>query len=176
MAKMMIYHAIVGASLVMGASREKVWGVDMLVKTIDPTNEETVTEHKADGWHKNPQDVIDELEKARLTKENQGLKADIGNIKTANENTQKLAELTAENDRLQKEVATLIAKNDELTAKLAVYETAQDGNKDGVVSFDEMTADQLKAYLDGKGIKYDKRTGKDGLIALAVGADVPMAD
>lgn len=169
MAKMMIYRAIVGASLVMGASREKVWGVDMLVKTIDPTNEETVTEHKADGWQKNPQDVIDELEKARLTKENQGLKADIGNIKTANENTQKLAELTAENDRLKQEVA-------ELKARLAVYETAQDGNKDGQVSFDEMTADQLKAYLDSKGVKYDKRTGKEGLIALAVGADVPMAD
>lgn len=113
--------------------------------------------------------MIDELEKARLSKENQELKADIGEMITANENAQKLAQLTADNERLQNEVA-------ELKAKLAIYETAQDGNKDGVVAFDEMTADQLKVYLDGKGIKYDKRTGKDGLIALAVGADVPMAD
>lgn len=164
MSKMMIYHVLMGASLAVEASRERVWGVDMLVKTIDPTNEAEVNEHKADGWHKSPQDVIDELEKARLTQENQGLKADIGEMKTANENAQKLVELTAENDRLQKEVA-------ELTARLAVYETAQDGNKDGVVAFDEMTADQLKAYLDGKGIKYDRRTGKEGLIALAVGTD-----
>lgn len=170
MAKMMIYHALIGASLIIGANREKVWGVDMLTKTINPFDENEVGEHKADGWHKSPQGVIDELEKARLAKENQGLKADIGEMKTVNENAQKLAELTAQNDRLQKEVA-------ELTARLAVYETAQDGNKDGVVAFDEMTADQLKAYLDGKGIKYDKRTGKDGLIALAVGAnDVPTAD
>lgn len=170
MVKMMIYHALIGASLMIGANREKVWGVDMLTKTIDGGDEKTVNEHKADGWHKNPQGVIDELEKARLAKENQGLKADIGEMKTVNENAQKLAELTAENDRLQKEVA-------ELTARLAIYETAQDGNKDGVVAFDEMTADQLKAYLDGKGIKYDKRTGKDGLIALAMGANnVPVAE
>lgn len=176
MSKMMIYHALVGASLMIGANREKVWGIDMLTKTINSFDEQEVNEHKADGWHKSPQDVIDELEKARLTKENQGLKADIGYAKTANENAEKLAQLTADNERLQNEIATLIAKNDELTAKLGVYETAQDGNKDGQVSFDEMTADQLKAYLDSKGVKYDKRTGKDGLVALAVGADVPMAD
>lgn len=174
MSKMMIYHTLVGASLMIGANRETVWGVDMLTKTINPFDENEVGEHKADGWHKSPQAVIDELEKARLAKENQGLKADIGEMKTKKELDDEMARLKAENDRLQKEVA-------ELTARLAVYETAQDGNKDGQVSFDEMTADQLKAYLDSKGVKYDKRTGKDGLIALATGAnevadDVPVAE
>lgn len=164
MAKMMIYHTLMGASLAMGANRETVWGVDMLVKTIDGGDEKTVNYHKSDGWHNTPQGVIDEIEQTRLAKENQGLKADIGDLKTKKELDDELARLKAENDRLKQEIA-------DLTARLAVYETAQDGNKDGSVSFDEMTADQLKAYLDGKGIKYDKRTGKDGLIALAVGAD-----
>lgn len=170
MAKMMIYHALIGASLIIGANREKVWGVDMLVKTIDGGDEKTVNYHKSDGWYNTPQGVIDEIEQARLAKENQGLKADIGEMKTKKELDDELARLKADNERLQQEVA-------ELKARLAVYETAQDGNKDGVVAFDEMTADQLKAYLDGKGIKYDKRTGKEGLIALAVGVnDVPTAD
>lgn len=169
MSKIMIYHTLVGASLMIGANREKVWGVDMLTKTINPFDEKEVGEHKADGWQKSPQAVIDELEKVRLAKENKGLKADIGEMITANENAEKLAQLTADNERLQNEVA-------ELKAKLAIYETAQDINKDGQVSFGEMTVEQLKVYLDSKGIKYDKRIGKDGLIALAMGADVPTAD
>lgn len=162
MAKMMIYHAIVGAMLMTGANREKVWGVDMLVKTIDPFDETAVNEHKADGWHKSPQDVIDELEKVRLSRESVALRADIDSLKNQKALDDKIAQLTADNERLQYEVG-------ELTAKLAMYETAQDANNDGQVSFDEMTADQLRAYLDSKGVKYEKRTSKDNLVSLAMG-------
>lgn len=154
MSKMMIYHAVIGAVLAVGASREQIWGVDMLAKTIDASNEQEVNDHKADGWHDHPQKVIDE-EKARLMRENAELKT--GNAKLAND---EIAKLQAEKQALQQQI-------DELTAKLVVYEKAQDANKDGQVSFDEMTADQLKAYLDSKGIKYDKRSSKDSLAALA---------
>lgn len=154
MSKMMIYHAVIGATLVAGTSVENIWGMDMLTKTIDASDEQEVNDHKADGWHDHPQKVIDE-EKVRLMRENAELKT--GNAKLAND---EIAKLQAEKQALQQQI-------DELKAKLAVYKTAQDGNKDGQVSFDEMTIDQLKAYLDSKGIKYDKRASKDNLVLLA---------
>lgn len=61
MNKITIYRAVVGAMAVLAGSAqiENVWGHEMLVKTIDAGNKDEVEAHKADGWHDNPQKVID---------------------------------------------------------------------------------------------------------------------
>lgn len=55
----------------------------------------------------------------------------------------------------------------ELKAKLAIYEEAKDVNDDGVVSYDEMEKDDLKALLDKRGVKYVSRDNLDDLIQKA---------
>lgn len=55
----------------------------------------------------------------------------------------------------------------ELKAKLAIYEETKDVNGDGVVSYDEMEKDDLKALLDGRGVKYVSRDGLKELIQKA---------
>lgn len=55
----------------------------------------------------------------------------------------------------------------DLKAKLAIYEEPKDVNGDGVVSYDEMEKDDLKALLDKRGVKYVSRDNLDDLIQKA---------
>lgn len=52
----------------------------------------------------------------------------------------------------------------DLKAKLAIYEESKDVNGDGVVSYDEMTKDELKVLLEQRDVEFVERDSKDALI------------
>lgn len=55
----------------------------------------------------------------------------------------------------------------DLKAKLAIYEESKDVNGDGVVSYDEMTKDELKSLLEQRDVDFVERDSKDALIQKA---------
>lgn len=55
----------------------------------------------------------------------------------------------------------------DLKSKLAIYEETKDVNGDGVVSYDEMTKDELKAVLEQRDVEFVERDSKDALIQKA---------
>lgn len=55
----------------------------------------------------------------------------------------------------------------DLKAMLAIYEETKDVNGDGVVSYDEMTKDELKAVLEQRDVDFVERDSKDALIQKA---------
>lgn len=95
------------------SQRENVWGTEMLVKTIDASDKDTVTEAKANGWRKDPQEVIDENETRKLEAENKLLQKQIQSAKAI----ERVAELEAENDKLKAEIAELKKSKPKATAK-----------------------------------------------------------
>lgn len=100
-----IYRKVSGADTQMlnESKRENVWGADMLVKTIDASDKEQVAQAKADGWQKDPQSVIDEVEGEQLQAENARLQRQIDSAKAI----ERVAELEKENAKLKSEIAEL---------------------------------------------------------------------
>ena len=71
MSKMMIYAPLSA----IGGTIENVWGTEMRVKSIDSSDKEQVEQAKANGWQKDAQSVIDEIEGAKLIAENDDMKS-----------------------------------------------------------------------------------------------------
>ena len=105
MENMTIYRKVSGADTQMlnESKRENVWGADMLVKTIDASDKEQVAQAKADGWQKDPQSVIDEVEGEQLQAENARLQRQIDSAKAI----ERVKELEKENAKLKAEIAEL---------------------------------------------------------------------
>lgn len=59
----------------------------------------------------------------------------------------------------------------DLKAKLAIYEETKDTNKDGKVSYDEMTIKELAVLLTQRKVDHSTRDGKDALIKLAADSE-----
>lgn len=137
----MIYHAIAEGLSVFG-ERQTVWGYEMLVAVIDPTDEAQVTQAKNEGWQEHPQAVIDEI-------------AQHAPAPSAPNITQMQALI----DKQQ----ALISKLKQEIAQLKSQEVIP------VLALDKMSADELKSLLDDKGISYPARANKEALLALARG-------
>lgn len=105
MENMTIYRKVSGADTQMlnESKRENVWGHNMLVKIIDASDKEAVAQAKADGWQKDPQSVIDEVEGEQLQAENAKLQRQLDSAKAI----ERVKELEAENDKLKAEIAEL---------------------------------------------------------------------
>lgn len=145
MSKMMIY-ALKGA---VGGSVENVWGYAMQVCTIDSSDEKAVAAAKANGYSDKPQDIIEQIETQKLEAENKVMKSKL----SSGDSNKRIKELEAEVK--------------DLKAKLAIYEESKDVNGDGVVSYDEMTKDELKALLEQRDVEFVERDSKDALIQKA---------
>lgn len=113
-----IYRKVNGADTQMlnESKLENVWGSDMLVKIIDASDKERAARAKADGWQKDPQSVIDEVEGEKLQAENTLLQRQIDSAKAI----ERVKELEAENDKLKAEITELKkAKTTRTTTKTA---------------------------------------------------------
>lgn len=132
-----------------GGNVERVWGHEMQVCTIDSSNEEAVAAAKANGYSNNPNDIIEQIETQKLEAENEVMK---GKLSSGDGN---------------KRIKELEAEVKDLKAKLAIYEESKDVNGDGVVSYDEMTKDELKALLEQRDVEFVERDSKDALIQKA---------
>lgn len=113
-----IYRKVNGADTQMlnESKLENVWGHQMLVRTVDKSDKELASQLKADGWQKDPQSVIDEVEGEQLQAENARLQRQIDSAKAI----ERVKELEAENAKLKAENAELKkAKTTRTTAKTA---------------------------------------------------------
>lgn len=145
MSKMMIY-ALLGT---IGGAVENVWGHQMQVDTIDPTDKDAVEKAKADGWTNKPQDVIEQIEVKKMQSQNAAMQSQVDSAQSA------------------EKIKALEAEVSELKAKLEVYEKPKDTNGDGQISYDEMTKDELQVLLDQRKVEYVARDSKDVLIQKA---------
>lgn len=145
MSNMMIY----ATTDKVGGNIESVWGHKMRVRTIDSSDEEVVKQAKADGWLSKASQVIEQIETQKLEAENEVMK---GKLSSGDGN---------------KRIKELEAEVKDLKAKLAIYEESKDVNGDGVVSYDEMTKDELKALLEQRDVEFVERDSKDALIQKA---------
>ena len=100
-----IYRKVSGADTQMlnESKLENVWGHQMLVRTVDKSDKELASQLKADGWQKDPQSVIDEVEGEQLQAENERLKRQIDSAKAI----ERVKELESENAKLKAENAEL---------------------------------------------------------------------
>lgn len=151
MSKMMIYANTDKA----GGNVENVWGHQMLTRSIDSRNKDEVEQAKADGWTNKPQDVIKQIEAKAMKKDNDKMKGQLsgGNDKRVKE--------------LEEQLSQALTEVAELEQKLAIYEESKDVNGDGVVSYDEMTKDELKVLLEQRDVEFVERDSKDTLIQKA---------
>ncbi|MGP4715276.1 hypothetical protein ACTXGL_01375 [Psychrobacter sp. T6-6] len=145
MSNMMIYAPLSAT----GGNIENVYGHKMRVRTIDASDKEEVEQAKADGWLSKADDIIEQIETQKLEAENKVMKGVLSD--------------SADKDR----IAELEAENEGLKAKLAIYEESKDVNGDGVVSYDEMTKDELKTLLEQRDVEFVERDSKDALIQKA---------
>ena len=149
MSKIMIYAPLSA----IGGTIENVWGTEMRVKSIDSSDKDAVEQAKADGWSNKAQDVIDQVEAEKLQAENKVMKTVLAD--------------GADKDRineLEEQLAEALTEVAQLEAKLAIYEESKDANGDGVVSYDEMTKDELKVLLEQRDVEFVERDSKDALI------------
>lgn len=118
-----IYRKQAGATTAMlNASHvENVWGVGMLVKTIDASDADAVQAAKDEGWQDKPQAVIDEIEGDRLAIENARLQRQIDSAKAI----ERVAELEKEKEQLLQQVTDLTRQlnSKRRTAKVATNDT-----------------------------------------------------
>lgn len=151
MSKMMIYATTDKA----GGNIENVWGHQMLTRSIDSSNKDEVEQAKADGWTNKPQDVIKQIEAQAMKKDNDKMKGQLsgGNDKRVKE--------------LEEQLSQALTEIAGLESKLAIYEESKDANGDGVVSYDEMTKDELKVLLEQRDVEFVERDSKDTLIQKA---------
>lgn len=84
--------------------------------------------------------------------------------KVIDEKIARIAELEPELAGVLTDNAKLESELKHAQAKLAIYEESKDANGDGVVSYDEMTKDELKALLEQRDVEFVERDSKDALI------------
>lgn len=142
--QMMIYHAMTDDPAIIG-DIEEVWGHKMLVAIIDASDAVQVEQAKSDGWHDSPQAVIELIKNQDVITENVQLK-------------DKVMIKQLQDDLKNKDAEIAVLKE-----HLAKYES------NATADFGKMTADEIKAYLDEKGIEYPSRIAKDELVKLAQG-------
>lgn len=170
MSNMMIYAPLSAT----GGNIENVYGTKMRVRVIDASNKDEVEQAKADGWMPKADDVIEQIETEKLEAENKVMKTVLADgadkdriaeleeqLTTALEEIAGFEQERAESDKVIDEKIARIA---ELEAKLAIYEESKDANGDGVVSYDEMTKDELKVLLEQRDVEFVERDSKDALI------------
>ncbi|WP_165571281.1 hypothetical protein, partial [Paracoccus nototheniae] len=96
------------------------------------------------------------------------LKEHVEQLKTENkELKERHKELELQLSTALTEIAGYEVKVKDLKDKLAIYETAKDTDGDGKVSYDEMTADELRALLDQRKVEYKARDSKSDLVQKA---------
>lgn len=159
MSNMMIY----ATTDKVGGTIENVYGHDMKVRVIDASDKDAVDEAKADGWLSKASDVIEQIETQKLEAENEVMKGKLSNgdsNKRIKELEVELAGVLTDNAKLESELEH--AKN-----KLTIYESSKDTNKDGKVSYDEMTIKELAVLLTQRKVDHSTRDGKDALIKAA---------
>ena len=88
-------------------------------------------------------------------------------VTKVDDNADQLAEAYEHIELLEGAIEVKDKEITDLKAKLAIYEEAKDVNDDGVISYDEMEKDDLKALLDKRGVKYVSRDNLDDLIQKA---------
>ena len=107
MSKIMIY-AQKGA---VGGSVENVWGYEMQVCTIDPSNEKAVAAAKANGYSKSPHDVIELIHAKAMESENNAMKS----VLADNQDKDRINELESQLTTALEEIAGFEAKIAKLT-------------------------------------------------------------
>lgn len=173
MSNMMIYAALSAT----GGNIENVYGTKMRVRVIDASNKDEVEQAKADGWMPKADDIIEQIETEKLEAENKVMKGKLNGgldgamnkrideleeqLTTALEEIAGFEQERAESDKVIDEKIARIA---ELEQKLTIYEESKDVNGDGVVSYDEMTKDELKVLLEQRDVDFVERDSKDALI------------
>lgn len=160
MSKIMIYAPLSA----IGGTIENVWGTEMRVKSIDSSDKDAVEQAKTDGWTNKPQDVIKQVEAEKLQAENKVMKGQLVGSNPPNSRTKELEEQLSQ---ALTEIAGLEETVTELTDKISVYESSKDANKDGKVSYDEMTIKELAVLLTQRKVDHSTRDGKDALIKAA---------
>lgn len=177
MSNMMIY----ATTDKVGGNIESVWGHKMRVRTIDSSDKDEVEQAKADGWLSKAGDVIEQIETQKLEAENKVMKGVLDGRAGDTVNNAHIDELEAqlttaleeitgfEQERTEsgKVIDEKIARIAELEQKLAIYEESKDANGDGVVSYDEMTKDEIKTLLEKRDVEFVERDSKDVLIQKA---------
>ena len=141
-----------------GGNIENVYGTKMRVRVIDASNKDEVDQAKADGWMPKADDVIEQIETEKLEAENKVMKSKLDGGRAGD---------TVNNpriDELEAQLAEALTEVAELEPKLAIYEESKDANGDGVVSYDEMTKDELKVLLEQREVEFVERDSKDALI------------
>lgn len=146
-----------------GGTIESVWGHEMRVMAIDPSDKDAVDIAKADGWQNSPQAIIDEMDAKALQRENEAMKGKLNNL----DGNKRINELEDQLSQALTEIAELEETVTVLTDKVEVYEKAKDTNSNGKVDYDEMTSKELQALLDQRKVDYKARDGKDTLVKLA---------
>lgn len=170
MSKMMIYAPLSAT----GGNIENVYGHKMRVRVIDSSDKDEVDQAKADDWMPKADDVIEQIETEKLEAENKVMKsvltskADEDRIDELEEQLttalEEIAGFEQERADASKVIDEKIARIAELEQKLAIYEESKDANDDGVVSYDEMTKDELKVLLEQRDVDFVERDSKDALI------------
>lgn len=145
MSNMMIYATLSAT----GGTIESVYGHKMRVQVIDEYDEDLVKELVSEGWSIIATEITEQIETQKLEAENEVMKGKLSN----GDSNKRIKELEVEIK--------------ELKAKLAIYESSKDTNKDGKVSYDEMTNAELQKLLEQRKVEYNKRDGKDALIKAA---------
>ena len=131
----------------------------MRVRVIDASDKDEVEQAKADGWQPKADAVIEQLEAEKLEDENKVMKGKLdGSLGGA---------MNKRIDELEGQLAEALTEVAQLEAKLAIYEESKDANGDGVVSYDEMTKDELKVLLEQRDVEFVERDSKDTLIQKA---------
>lgn len=149
MSKMMIYAPLSAT----GGNIENVYGHKMRARVIDASDKDEVEQAKADGWSNKPQDVIKQIETQKLEAENEVMKGQLGDDKRVKE--------------LEGQLSQALTEIAGLEQKLTIYEESKDANGDDVVSYDEMTKDELKVLLEQRDVEFVERDSKDALIQKA---------
>lgn len=95
--------------------------------------------------------------------------------KVIDEKIARIAELELELAGVLTDNAKLESELKHAKAKLAIYEESKDANGDGVVSYDEMTKDELKVLLEQRNVDFVERDSKDALIQKLKDSEVKDA-
>lgn len=167
-------HAIAHDEDEANALKERGYVTHAEAMKIEPKSDDTLT---ASGSFGDVEDQLDEanehitmLEGAIEVKDKEisDLKGEVEEkdkaIAANHEHIDTLRTELAERPNLPHDDSQEIA---DLKAKLAIYEETKDVNGDGVVSYDEMTKDELKAVLEQRDIDFVERDSKDTLIQKA---------
>lgn len=162
-------HAIAHDEDEANALKERGYVTHAEAMKIEPKSDDTLTASGSFG------DVEDQLDEA-----NEHIEMLEGAIEVKDKEISDLkGELDEANERYEEKERELVELQNQpsddsdsqeiadLKAKLAIYEETKDVNGDGVVSYDEMTKDELKAVLEQRDVDFVERDSKDALIQKA---------